>query len=84
MFKWFYKMKQAIQDKVSEKGQGMVEYALVLAAVAIIAAFVLSNDSNSGLRGSIDGAFSNAKTQIDNAGNSVGGTGTGTGTGTGS
>ena len=72
MFKWFYKMKQAIQDKVSEKGQGMVEYALVLAAVAIIAVFVLSGDNENGLRSAIDGAFGNAKSQIDDASSTVG------------
>ncbi|MBQ9478414.1 MAG: hypothetical protein IJU71_02575 [Selenomonadaceae bacterium] len=70
MFKWIYKAKQAIQDKISEKGQGMVEYALVLAAVALIAAFVLS-DSDDGLRGAVGGAFSNAKIQIDSASSAV-------------
>ena len=56
--------------KKSEKGQGMVEYALVLAAVALIAAFVLS-DSDDGLRGAIGDAFGNAKTQIDSATSAV-------------
>lgn len=65
MYKWFYKMKQALQEKLSEKGQGMVEYALVLAAVAIIALVVLSN--NGGLSEKVQGAYNNAGDQISSA-----------------
>ena len=66
MLKWFYQMKKALQEKISEKGQGMVEYALVLAAVAIIAAFVLSDTG--GLKDA-----TNATNQINSATGAVGG-----------
>ncbi len=52
--------------KSSEKGQGMVEYALIIAFVAAIAIFVLSNE---GLGGAIGSAFENASTMIDSANN---------------
>lgn len=51
--------------KSSEKGQGMVEYALIIAFVAAIAIFVFSND---GLGTVIGGAFSNASEMVENAG----------------
>ncbi len=47
--------------KSSEKGQGMVEYALIIAFVAAIAIFVLSND---GLGGAVGSAFSNASEMV--------------------
>ena len=50
--------------KSSEKGQGMVEYALIIAFVAAIAIFVLSGD---GLGGAISSAFDNAGTAIESA-----------------
>ena len=50
--------------KSSEKGQGMVEYALIIAFVAAIAIFVLSDD---GLGGAIGSAFTNASTMIESA-----------------
>ena len=43
--------------KDSEKGQGMVEYALIIAFVAAIAILVLSNE---GLGGAVSSAFDNA------------------------
>ena len=68
-----YKLTKKIQDMIkgitNEKGQGMVEYAIVLAVVAIIATFVFWGDGNSGnnLQSTVQGTYDNAKTQIDNA-----------------
>ena len=50
--------------KSSEKGQGMVEYALIIAFVAAIAILVLSND---GLGGAVSSAFNNACDMITSA-----------------
>ena len=49
--------------KKSEKGQGMVEYALIIAFVAAIAIFALNN----GLRDAVSGAFENASTMVQSA-----------------
>ena len=49
--------------KSSEKGQGMVEYALIIAFVAAIAIFVL----NGALKDSVDNAFESASQTIDSA-----------------
>ena len=49
--------------QTSEKGQGMVEYALIIAFVAAIAIFAL----NSGLRDAVSGAFDNASTMVEGA-----------------
>ena len=51
--------------KSSEKGQGMVEYALIIAFVAAIAIMVFNED---GLGGVIGGAFSNASDMVSSAG----------------
>lgn len=62
MFSYINKLINKI--KKSEKGQGMVEYALIIAFVAAIAIFVLNN----GLKDSIHGAFENASSMINSAG----------------
>ena len=69
MLNWIYKKMKSFREKISEKGQGMVEYALILAGVALIAAYVLS--SNGGLTTAINQAFTNAKTNITSANNVV-------------
>lgn len=51
--------------KASEKGQGMVEYALIIAFVAAIAIVALNN----GLGDAIKGAFSNATNLVSSAAN---------------
>jgi len=50
--------------KSSEKGQGMVEYALIIAFVAAIAILVLSNE---GLGGAVSSAFDNACSMVEQA-----------------
>ena len=50
--------------KSSEKGQGMVEYALIIAFVAAIAIMVFNEN---GLGGVIGSAFSNASDMVDAA-----------------
>ena len=71
MFKLIYKITDKIKNKLNEKGQGMVEYAIVLAAVAAIAFAVIWNGGNSGstegLKGSVTKAFDNASDQINAA-----------------
>ena len=49
--------------KSSEKGQGMVEYALIIAFVAAIAIVALNN----GLGTAISGAFTTAKDRVSTA-----------------
>ena len=49
--------------KKSEKGQGMVEYALIIAFVAAIAIFVL----NGKLGDAIGGAFDTASSKVTSA-----------------
>ena len=45
MFKWIYKWTEELKNKLNEKGQGMVEYGIVLAVVAAIALAVFGNVS---------------------------------------
>ena len=57
-----YVMFKAVKDRyMSEKAQGMVEYALIIAFVVAIA-IALSSDG--GLSGAIKGVFSKASSQI--------------------
>lgn len=83
MFKMIYKCTNKIKDKVAalsaklnEKGQGITEYAIILAAVALIAVAALwgGSDNGTGLKGAIDDAFGNAKTAITTANGHTGST----------
>lgn len=49
--------------KATEKGQGMVEYALIIAFVAAIAIFAL----NGGLRNAVSNAFDKATSGVNSA-----------------
>ena len=55
-----YIQKLVNKLKVSEKGQGMVEYALIIAFVAAIAIFALNNN----LRTAVSNAFTKAEQNI--------------------
>ena len=51
----------------SQKGQGIVEYALILAFVAAIAAYVFTSSGGGSIKTSITQLFSGAKSNIDQA-----------------
>lgn len=61
MFNYIKKLVKKFEK--SEKGQGMVEYALIIAFVAAIAIFVL----NGALKDSVESAFSQASATITSA-----------------
>ena len=61
MFSYIKKLVDKV--KKSEKGQGMVEYALIIAFVAAIAIFAFNN----GLGGAVRGAFDNASNMVSSA-----------------
>lgn len=61
MIKYIDKLIQKL--KASEKGQGMVEYALIIAFVAAIAIVALNN----GLGEAIKNAFGGATSGVENA-----------------
>jgi len=69
MLKYFYNLFDKMKEKLTKKGQGMVEYALILAAVAIIAGVILSDTG--GLKTAITKAFTNAGSQIETATSTV-------------
>ena len=62
MVKYINKLVKKLQKK-SEKGQGMVEYALIIAFVAAIAIFVLNN----GMRDAVSKAFDQASNAVTSA-----------------
>lgn len=86
MFKWIYELKAKLQEKLSEKGQGMTEYAIILAVVAAVAVAVFygSSDEGGGLEGTISKAYNKANEKIDAIGPdaTTGGTGSDTTGGT--
>ena len=61
MFGYINKLIEKL--KKDEKGQGMVEYALIIAFVAAIAIFVL----NGQLKTSVNGAFTGASSAVTDA-----------------
>lgn len=75
MLKKFQKWTSALREKLNEKGQGMVEYALILAAVAIIAVVAIwgtagnGGTRSGGLQEAVTNAFSKAATEINKAQN---------------
>lgn len=72
MFKWIYELKAKLQEKLSEKGQGMTEYAIILAVVAVVAVAVFyggSSEEDTGLKGTISGAYGKATDAVNKVGN---------------
>ena len=78
MFKFIYSITDKIKNKLNEKGQGMVEYAIVLAAVVAIAVAALWSTgeetvngqtvtTETGLKGAVTQSFKNATDQINEA-----------------
>ena len=62
----------SLQERLGEKGQGMVEYALILAAVAIIAVAAIwgvgkGSNGNTSLQTAVTSAFTKAATEVTNA-----------------
>lgn len=72
MFKKIYEWASKVRNNLNEKGQGMVEYALILAAVAVIAVVAIwgtsvdgvSAGNNGSLKDAVTGAFNSATGHI--------------------
>lgn len=73
-------MLQRIERFFSEKGQGIVEYALILAFVVGIAVVALSSSGEGSIGQKIQSLFTDTGNQIDTARQNVSGSGTGGGT----
>lgn len=64
MFGYIYKFIDKVKSTLSQKGQGMIEYALIIAFVAGIAAVALTSQDG-GLATKIKAAFTSAGDQIE-------------------
>lgn len=68
MFKFIEELKAKLQEKISEKGQGMTEYAIILAVVAVVAVAVFMGGDNAAsgtLGNAITGAYDKAGTAVN-------------------
>ena len=66
-----YIKKLVAKLQQSEKGQGMVEYALIIAFVAAIAIFAFNNGLGDAVRGAFDNACSMVSSASDEAKDAV-------------
>ena len=73
MFKYINKLFDKI--KKSEKGQGMVEYALIIAFVAAIAIYALNGRLGNAVKTSFDNAESGVRSAADIANKDLSGSG---------
>ena len=75
IYKWTDKMKDKVAElsaKLNEKGQGLTEYAIILAAVAVIAFVALygsGTDGKGGLKEAVTNLFTTATTKVNAANN---------------
>ena len=67
MFTFVEELKAKLQEKLSEKGQGMTEYAIILAVVAVVAVAVFMGEGGKGgtLGNAITGAYDQAGSAIN-------------------
>lgn len=69
--KKFFNLLNFFKEKLGEKGQGMVEYALILAAVAIIAVVAIwgtgKTDSSTDLKTAVTNAFTKDASAVEDA-----------------
>ena len=79
MFKWIYELQKKLQEKISEKGQGMTEYAIILAVVAVVAIAVFYGTGGDGSNGRLANTISNAYGKANNQINAIGKTQSGQG-----
>lgn len=64
---WIYDLKAKLQEKFSEeKAQGMVEYAIIIAVIAVISVAVFVGDNGEGGK-----AFEAVNGLYDQAGNAI-------------
>ena len=75
MLQTIYQATKKIRDKISrlnEKGQGMVEYAIIVAVIAAIAFTAFAGNDGTGLNGTIKNAFNQADNKVNKVVNSEG------------
>ena len=59
-------MNKLLRKLKSQKGQGMIEYALAVVVVIVVLAIFVTNASNNPLSNAINVAFQRVETEIGN------------------